>query len=917
MLSMHFIYLLSSTLLFMLGKTSQGIVIRSVENTNTRHAIAVSENQDKIFWNKTASDTLKLNIDPISYKDLINYSQDTFEFFISSEKQAAGTIEIVFVDQDGHSVLSSNISTNYVGLRRFTISCRYDMQRYDSTGDVKGIYFVAKGQDSKLTLHLPLNHAARRNKRIKNIYLKEVKGFFSDTTYNHFYGIPPPSAYDTLNAKTVSRLKLAKESYQDFLLKYKAGQNCQGEYLYEKEMKELDSNKVRLKRQLRSQRLINITPESAGVALLSVVKHLVQNNTSKDIKLVNEVVGQVYQKGFAENSEITYNQYFLREYFQALLLSYPYLSEENKLRVDNTLVWYLKVNKIFDPTYKPEPYFSDLVRNQYIFIMGWIFNLAPQKRAQYLEALRRHLDRVFANSSIKSGWIKPDGTSFHHNSQYIAYMYSFNEMIDLIGFLEESGFPLEDKSAETFRDAVSAILIVSNKGRYTNNLGGRHPFRTENPICQKGLVKLSKILAKRQLKSNLDVEDLFYNRYSSIQGFWQFNYGNMGVYRTDGYVMVAKGFSKNFWGSEIYARENRFGKYQGYGTLEIIDSTGFHASGFEEHGWNWNRPPGSTTINLPDNKLNPPKARVDEYTNTNFSGSLSIGRIEDGTQLNRGRGGVFAMNFIEQKNSPNHDESFGFRKSYHFYKGKALCLGSGISKERSPYEVTTNIVQVKSNKEESTSLEGNNFRFVINEKEILKEDLPFVFARGALYYCVYDATNVQVNRKVQRNRNSTDTREYSGRFTNVFINHGTAPENETYEYLISTKQCDINQKPYVVKQQDDLAHVVMFEDGREDYVIYKPKRSAGEMTLLESTIGILSLKETNDTLTINFTNPGLEFDDKGVAIGQSHEVKIKGAYQLIRATQPVVIEPDSMSTKILFEAGHGKMLEIQLRRHKK
>ncbi len=918
---MFLLSLLLGLLLYPLGELDQEITIRDVQNTDVTNKVELREDQNQIVWKQPAQDTLKITINPIAFNHLTSYGQDTFEFYLTSQKKNDGEIQIIFVDSNKNKVLSSQITTNFEGLRRFTMSCRYDMQRYKSQKDVDQIYLVAQNVNSLLTVHLPLRHKSRYHKRIKNGHLAHVKGFFSDTTYHHFYAKEVPEVQTRPTPEVLRQLELTESAYLDFLADYQPGQNCSGKYLHEEELKDVNGNRTLLHELLGSEELINVTPEKAGVPLLSLVQHWLQNRNAEDLALINQIMEEVYTKGFAENSEIIYNQYYLREYFLATLLIYPHCTANNQESLDRTIDWYLKVHKIFDKKYVPESYFSDLIRNEYLFLLGRIFHVDPLKRPLYLKALSAHLDRVFSNESIKSGWLKPDGTSFHHNSHYIAYMYSFNEMVHLIDFLERSGFPLSDQSLIAFRDAVTAILVVSNRGRYTNNVSGRHPFKTENPVCESSVLRLSEILKERKLTAKILPEDLLYDRYTKTAGFWQFNYGNIGAYRTNGYLMVAKGFSKNFWGSEIYARENRFGKYQGYGTLEIIDSTGFYGSGFREYGWDWNRPPGSTTINLPDQKLNPPQMRVDEYTNKNFAGALSIGQIEDGTQLSRGAHGIFAIDFQERKNAANHDASFGFRKSYHFYNGETLCLGSGITKNESPYKVTTNILQAPTNKTERVRFNGADFEPMTDWKLNSESDLPMVVARGKLYYCVYRAKNLELNQQIQRGRNKTNTRTHSGAFTNLFIDHGTAPENDSYEYVIATKQRNFQEKPYTILQQDEQAHIVKFADEREDYVMYQ-SFSTNEATptkgsLLRSTQGILSIQNNTSEVKVSFTNPSLEFDKDGLPLAQPAQIEIHGTYKLKSASQAVTIKTEDSNTQIFFEAGHGHAVEIELSADKK
>jgi len=74
-------------------------------------------------------------------------------------------------------------------------------------------------------------------------------------------------------------------------------------------------------------------------------------------------------------------------------------------------------------------------------------------------------------------------------------------------------------------------------------------------------------------------------------------------------MVTLKGYNTDVWCSEIYTKDNRYGRYQSYGSVQILASgrpVNSFASGFVEDGWDWNRVPGTTTIHLPLEKLENP-----------------------------------------------------------------------------------------------------------------------------------------------------------------------------------------------------------------------------------------------------------------------------------------------------------------------
>ena len=78
------------------------------------------------------------------------------------------------------------------------------------------------------------------------------------------------------------------------------------------------------------------------------------------------------------------------------------------------------------------------------------------------------------------------------------------------------------------------------------------------------------------------------NSKNMPDGHWSFNYGCFGIHRWNGKMATLKGFNKYVWASEIYTRDNRYGRYQSNGSVQIYNPGGRQASGFEQevHGDN-------------------------------------------------------------------------------------------------------------------------------------------------------------------------------------------------------------------------------------------------------------------------------------------------------------------------------------------
>lgn len=105
-------------------------------------------------------------------------------------------------------------------------------------------------------------------------------------------------------------------------------------------------------------------------------------------------------------------------------------------------------------------------------------------------------------------------------------------------------------------------------------------------------------------------------------------------------MVTLKGYTTDVWGSEIYRKDNRYGRYQSYGSVQIMGYPSRLASGYDENGWDWNRLPGTTTIHLPFELLDSPlPGTTMAHSKENFSGSSSL----------EGKNGMFVTKLMERE----------------------------------------------------------------------------------------------------------------------------------------------------------------------------------------------------------------------------------------------------------------------------
>lgn len=296
--------------------------------------------------------------------------------------------------------------------------------------------------------------------------------------------------------------------------------------------------------------------------------------------------------------------------------------------------------------------------------------------------------------------LKPDGTGFHHKSHYNGYMYSFRTWTEYMSILSGTSFRVSEQAYERLKKAVISYYLMcvnskNDKNRiFANSLAGRHPFSgMEMNYTAEMFEKLIAVGGDFQGKAQDDELAAYYNYFFKTnkyktsaqinpEGYFQFNYSPIGVYRKDNWVVTMRCPTAYFWGGEIYDKTNRYGRYQSHGTLEVLYEGGRGASGYPTceddsgAGWDWNMAPGSTTVHYTDWTPMMPygndKDRFDQKAEeTNFAGALSFGDC-----------GVFAADFIQgdkwgsQRFTPTN---LKFRKSVFAIDGMLWSMGTGIS----------------------------------------------------------------------------------------------------------------------------------------------------------------------------------------------------------------------------------------------
>lgn len=587
-------------------------------------------------------------------------------------------------------------------------------------------------------------------------------------------------------------------------------------------------------------------------------------------------------------------------------------------------------------------------------------------RLQQMRLLKDYLERVLEFSPGTSDFIKVDGTTFHHWTHYPGYMYALHVLLRN-GLIRMQGteFQINAEAYLRFRDTALAYLLYTSgyspgyttsdtPGYMSNSLCGRHPFSTANPFEQQDYHDLAVTVGGEILGMGVDAQVAkFYNwmwpgeapdlaTYPAEQpkGFWQFNYGAFGIYRGGRGESFAtlKGFNTMALGTEIYPGENRFGRYQSYGTLEIAYPGNWYSNGYVPDGWDWNQPPGTTTIHLPWDALAAKTDYQPENTISRFTGALSFPRHPEGLLGIEGDVGIFAMDFEQQTSTPAENKGFRFKKSVMAFDGMLLALGSNINDRDQQNPTRTNLFQ-----RQVDMTMGSNMQTAIIDG-MTEASFPYehvldtgkthwvMDSRNTGYFFAADNDPIHVLGRTQTApTQANDGTMGTDDFGVAWIEHGTEPTEKGYEFVVvpatnASEMEEIATAPdlYRVHQRDKSAHIVEFPKTMTwAYAIFEAGMQPSTGPVISTTAPCLIMaRQTTDSMLLSLANPDLGISYRALTPSRlkAMTVGIRGKWQMPTDLPPgVTLEPPDPAASsdelyLTFETVNGLPLDIELSR---
>lgn len=589
--------------------------------------------------------------------------------------------------------------------------------------------------------------------------------------------------------------------------------------------------------------------------------------------------------------------YSMRGLFVAYFLMKDVLRDAGKLEeAERTLNWYAITNEVYPmPTGNGIDIdtFNTKLQGRIASIL--IMEDTPEK-LQYLRSFSRWLDYGCRPAPGLAGSFKTDGACFHHCNIYPAYAVGgLDGATNMIYLLSGTEFRLSEFAHETVKNVLLAMRFYCNLKQWSLSMSGRHPngggqlipiqyatmalagtpdgkqkFDAEMAAAYLRLMAYTEVpdkeaveyLPKASTRHELELKKLLQDQgfrpEPDPQGNMALGYGCVSVQRRDNWAAVVRGHSRYLWAAEHYLPANFYGRYLAHGSMQILtgkpdEMVTFATSGWQEAGFDWNRIPGVTSIHLPFDQLRARVLNVDTfsgmeemlYSDEAFAGGLSQARLN----------GNFGMKLHEHD---KYNGSHRARKSYHFFGGTIVCLGTDIENANTEFPTETTVFQLAAITPETRSYwdayQSNGQTYID------PNGVGYYLSKASMGDAKYEKNFPQVT------VGERSTEPTSGDWVSLTLQHGKAPKGASYEYAVlphtdaASLKAFAKKPTYKVLQQDRNAHIVRSTtDGLTSYVLFETPQALPADGLLQKadTSCLVMIREDKDKILLTVSQPDL------------------------------------------------------------
>ncbi|MNU70164.1 Chondroitin sulfate ABC exolyase precursor [compost metagenome] len=417
------------------------------------------------------------------------------------------------------------------------------------------------------------------------------------------------------------------------------------------------------------------------------------------------------------------------------------------------------------------------------------------------------------------------------------------------------------------------------------------------------------------------------------EGHFGFPYAGLSVHKRADFQLNFKGSSKYIWDYENSAAENVFGRYLSAGGMDILcngNPVSYDSSGLSLIGWDWSHFPGTTTTYLPYSQLGPSNHRL--FSKRNFIGNASLDS-----------NGTFALDYVDNYSTTK----MSALKSCFTVDNLVLCMGSAIQDTNGTAPIHTTLFQTKLvNPGDVTSINGTPQTGLTTNFSQNGGGIWLTDALGNGYVVPTDPANnedIVVKREVQNSMNQANSSATTGNFTSAYIDHGTAPLNADYKYIVSiqggTSETEtIAQNPsayFQVFQLDRKAHAAKYvPDSIFSYTIF----DTTSIFLTDyfrhvdhPSVILTQAIDSGEKLKISATNPDLgmlaesefyQYNQIGnntsvqyrVPQPEIIQITLAGEWELDQSSNGLSISSDGVLSYLEVETINGKTVQTLLKK---
>jgi len=468
--------------------------------------------------------------------------------------------------------------------------------------------------------------------------------------------------------------------------------------------------------------------------------------------------------------------------------------------------------------------------------------------------------------SIGEG-VQPDWSYHQHGPQLqfgnygLAYV---GDMIKWISVLRNTPFQFDENKVEILRSyLLEGQQWVTWKGQMDISACGRQLF----PDSPEQKAKTLNTYFKKMELLDPEFKNDFRNEYKKeiadesllrSKHFWR---SDFHVHRTPDYYFSVKMCSERVIGAESCNSENVQGYYMGDGATFLYQTGEEYRNIFPF--WDWKKIPG-TTIQQDTDTLPVLTARGYRIKSDFVGGTV-------GSPVYNSQNSIAAMQYDRN--------GLQARKSWFMFNDMIVCLGAGItSKEELP--VTTSVNQsflngdvlIKTAAEEKVAGE---VEVIKNTNWILHNDVGYFFPGGS-------KTNLSAN--IEKGSWHWVANRYPeellhAKIFKLWLEHGTNPKNESYEYILVPKATKAKLEelkasfPFKIKNGKNKQEVSTIDGSSAGIVFYEPGKSDILGGIEVDKPCIVMISSLMNSFLVRIADPTQKLNEIKVKIDKNWQVK--------------------------------------------